>query len=148
VSVPAETALDLLVALLRDGLDFYRFAQHRTQDREVSAAFGLAAEVRGLMLKDLQRAGAIGDPAREQPVPIDDPALRYVALRDRLDATHPESVAAELRRRETTLSQLVETLFKGHPSPGVRRVMKNYFPRVKHCAEMMRRLSHRGDVAA
>lgn len=148
MSVPAETALDLLVALLRDGLDFYRFAQHRTQDREVSAAFGLAAEVRGLMLKDLQRAGAIGDPSREQPVPIDDGNLRYAVLRDRLDGSHPETVAAELRRREAALAQLVETLFKSHPAPGVRRVMKNYFPRVKHCAEMMRRLSHRGDVAA
>ena len=148
MSVPIETALDLLVAQLRDGLDFYRFAQHRTQDREVSAAFGLTAEVRGLMLKDLQRAGAIGDPSREQPIPIDDPAMRYADLCSRLDGTHPELVATELKKREASLAQLVETLFKSHPAPGVRRVMKNYFPRVKHCAEMMRRLSHRGDVAA
>lgn len=148
MSVPIETALDLLVAQLRDGLDFYRFAQHRTQDREVSAAFGLAAEVRGLMLKDLQRAGAIGDPSREQPIPIDDPTMLYADLCNRLDATHPELVATELKKREASLAQLVETLFKSHPAPGVRRVMKNYFPRVKHCAEMMRRLSHRGDVAA
>jgi hypothetical protein len=148
MSTPTETALDVLVAQLRDGLDFYRFAQHRTQDREVSAAFGLAAEVRGLMLKDLQRAGAIADASREQPMALDDANLRYADLRDRLDGTHPEQVANELKRREASLSQLVEMLFKGHPAPGVRRVMKNYFPRVKHCAEMMRRLSHRGDVAA
>lgn len=148
MSAPADTALDLLVALLRDGLDFYRFAQHRTHDREVSAAFGLAAEVRGLILKDLQRAGAIGDASSEQPMPIDDGTLRYAVLCERLDADHPETVAAELRRREAALAQLVETLFKSHPGPGVRRVMKAYFPRVKHVAEMMRRLSHRGDVAA
>jgi hypothetical protein len=148
VTTPADTALDLLVALLRDGLDFYRFAQHRTHDREVSAAFGLAAEVRGLILKDLQRAGAIGDPSSEQPIPLDDGNLRYAVLCERLDADHPECVAAELRRREAALAQLVETLFKSHPAPGVRRVMKNYYPRVKHIAEMMRRLAHRGDVAA
>lgn len=148
MSAPADTALDLLVALLRDGLDFYRFAQHRTHDREVSAAFGLAAEVRGLILKDLQRSGAIGDPSSEQPMPIDDGNLRYAVLCERLDADHPETVAAELRRREAALAQLVETLFKSHPTPGVRRVMKAYYPRVKHVAEMMRRLSHRGDVAA
>lgn len=148
MSVPADTALELLIAQLRDSLDFYRFAQHHTRDREVSAAFGLAAEVRVLLLKDLQRAGAIGDPAHEQPMPVDDAGASYMALRDRLDPEHPESVGVDLRKREAALSQLVETLFKTHPAPGVRRAMKNYFPRVKHCAEMMRRLSHRGEAAA
>lgn len=148
MSVSADTALELLIAQLRDSLDFYRFAQHHTRDREVSAAFGLAAEVRVLLLKDLQRAGVTGDPAREQPMPVDDPSASYAVLRDRLDPDHPESVGIELRTREAALLQLVETLFKGHPSPGVRRAMKSYFPRVEQCAEMMRRLSHRGEAAA
>ncbi len=148
MSVPADTALDLLLAQLRDSLDFYRFAQHHTHDREVSAAFGLAAEVRVLMLKDLQRAGAIGDPAREQPIRS---TIRRRATSRCATASTPTipsrsaTSCASARRRSRSWSRPCS---RRTPSPGVRRAMKNYFPRVKHCAEMMRRLSHRGDVAA
>jgi hypothetical protein len=142
MSVSPDTSIELLVALVREGLDFYRDAQRRTADREAAAAFGVAAEIRALLLKDLQRIGVVADGTGEPPVRLED-ALSYRAARERFDPLRPEGVAVELRKRETALMQLADALFKAHPRPGVRRVLKAYFPRLRHTAEMMRRLSHR-----
>ena len=49
-----QDALDWLVALLRDGRDYYRHAAEHTGDAEVRRAFELAAEARDALLAELR----------------------------------------------------------------------------------------------
>lgn len=147
MALSAQNVADSLAGLLREGLDYYRFAAHRTRDPDVHEAFSYAADARAHLLRELAVAAAIADPATEQPLPVEDPDLGYATLRSQFDPHAPHSQGHALHQRECAVLAHLEALFRKHQSPRVRELMKTYYPQLKRVEEMMWRLSQRRAAA-
>lgn len=146
-----QDALDWLVALLRDGRDYYRHAATHSTDPELQYAFEVAAEARDKLLAQLR-----GLPREEATIATSDDALdrnalpesqRYDLLRRQFDPGHPECQAEALLSRERATLRLVESVFRSHHSMAVRRLMKQYFAALKQGAVIMQRLAQRAHAA-
>lgn len=146
-----QDALDWLVALLRDGRDYYRHAAEHTGDAEVRRAFELAAEARDALLAELRALppDAASIPASDAGVNRDalPETQRYDQLRRQFDPTQPERQAEALLPRERSTLQLVESVFRSHPSMAVRRLMKQSFASLQQGAAIMQRMAQRAHAA-
>ena len=142
-----EDGLAWLVALLRDGREFYAVAEKDTRDGEVREAFRAAAEVRTRLLADLVRAGAVSANPDGEPVAELDADNNYAALRRQFDPRQPAAQGLALHRREAHVLRLIESVFRGNASLPVRAALKHAYPQIKRCAEIMWRLSLRHQAA-
>jgi hypothetical protein len=144
-------SLDWLVAMLREGMAYYRHAAEHVSDPEVARAFGLAARTRGLILSDLRAVGAITEPESVSDtaaaLATAPPQHRYDVLQQQFDPTHPELQAQALVSRELASIRLIESVFRSNPSMAIRRVMKAHFPQVQEVTRVMQRLAHRDQAA-
>ena len=140
-----EDSLGWLVGLLRDGRDFYRFAEQQTVDADAREAFRVAADARESLLDELERAGA--STASNDPVVGMDADQSYAALRRQFDPQMPSAQGLALHRREARVLRLVESVFRANPSLPVRGALKRGYPALKRCAEIMWRLSLRHQAA-
>lgn len=120
-----ERALELVIGMAGEGVDFFRYAEHHEADPVRATQYGHSARQRLRLLKRLQALGLIDDPTREhQPWAIDDPALSYAALRATFGVAAPDDLAEALRVREHTLKHLLARLAREHADPAVRRAMR------------------------
>jgi hypothetical protein len=142
-----EDGLGWLVALLRDGRDYYRFAEQETIEPDTREAFHVAADVRSRLLADLVRAGAIDETSAGQPATDIDADNSYAALRRQFDPQLPALQGLALHRREAHVLRLIESVFRANASLPVRAALKRAYPEIKHCAEIMWRLSLRHQAA-
>lgn len=142
-----EDGLGWLVALLRDGRDYYRFVEQETFDPDAREAFQVAADVRSRVLSDLVRAGTIDEAATDAPTAALDADHGYAALRRQFDPQMPTMQGLALHRREAHVLRLVESVFRANPSLPVRAALKHAYPELKRCAEIMWRLSLRHQAA-
>jgi hypothetical protein len=146
-----QDALDWLVALLRDGRDYYRHAATHAADTELQRAFDVAAEARDKLLSQLRALP--DDEARIAPsdATLDRNAVpenqRYDLLRRQFDPAHPEFQAEALLLRERATLQWVESVFRSHDSMAVRRLMKRHYPALQQGAAIMQRLAQRAHAA-
>src|SRR5688572_6488004 len=124
--VPLD-ALDWLVALLRDGRDYYRHAAEHTADAEIRHAFDVAAEARDRLLADLRAL-----PPSEAAIAPSDASInrrdvpegqRYDLLRRQFDPLRAAHQAEALIGREHATLRLAESVFRSHDSFAVRRLM-------------------------
>ena len=140
-----EDSLGWLIGLLRDGRDYYRFAEQQTLDPDAREAFQVAADARTKLLDELERAGA--GTASNGPVVATDADQSYDALRRQFDPQMPSAQGMALHRREARVLRLVESVFRANPSLPVRGALKRAYPELKRCAEIMWRLSLRHQAA-
>jgi hypothetical protein len=148
--IPQES-LDWLVDLLRDGRDYYRHAAEHTGDAEVRRAFGVAAEARDALLAELRALPPETAAIAASDAGVSRNALpetqRYDQLRRQFDPAQPERQADALLPRERSTLNLVESVFRSHPSTAVRRLMKQYFASLQQGAAIMQRLAQRARAA-
>ena len=146
-----QDALDWLVALLRDGRDYYRHAAMHAADAELQHAFELAAEARDKLLAQLRAL-----PREEATIAPSDDALdrnalpesqRYDLLRRQFDPGHPDAQAEALLPRERATLRLAESVFRSHHSMAVRRLMKAHYKSLQQSAAIMQRLAERAHAA-
>jgi len=142
-----EDGIGWLVSLLRDGCEFYTFAERDTHDPEVREAFRVAVEVRTRLLSDLARAGATGVTPAAQPAAALDADNGYAALRRQFDPQQPAAQGLALHRREAHVLRLIESVFRANSSLPVRAALKHAYPQIKRCAEIMWKLSLRHQAA-
>ena len=120
-------SLDWLVAMLREGMAYYRHAAEHVSDPEVARAFELAARTRGLILSDLSAMGAITEPESTAQtaaaLATAPPQHRYDVLQQQFDAIHPEHQAQALVSRELASIRLIERC-SFQSSMAILRVMK------------------------
>jgi hypothetical protein len=119
-------AFELLVALLHEGLDFYRYAQRRVAPLALRRRFERSAEWRRNLLHELHRVGAADDPARAAPWPVTDAESSYRALCEDFDAARLEACAGQLAARSAASRVLLETCLEQHPTPRVRALLQPY----------------------
>ena len=147
MALTTQHVADSLAGLLRDGLDYYRFAAHHTPDPSVHEAFCYAADSRAPLLRERAAGPAIADADCDQPAGASDPDLGYTGLRAQFDPNAPHCQGVALHERECAVLAHLEALFRKHQSPRVRELMKMYYPQLKRVEEMMMRLSKRPAVA-
>lgn len=142
-----ENGLPALVALLREGRDYYRFAAGEVRDTEVALVFGYAADCRARLLEALVAARLLQhtSPAH-QPPPLAD-GQGYALLRGQFDPAHPQAQAAALLQRERHLLRLVEAVFRTEGSLAARRALKDAYPHLHRTAVILQRLAQRRAAA-
>lgn len=139
------TPISLLQDTLRlidAGTVYFRFASAHAADPEVRDAFAIAAELRALLRRDLATVG----PAHGTDTDAE-PSAVYTRLKAQFDPHHPYTQGAALHALEQALLRRLEQLFRSHPSPGVRRVVKSAYPGMRRSVETMRRLAQRAAAA-
>lgn len=143
-----ENGLPALVALLREGRDYYRFAADAVRDVEVSQVYGYAAACRTRLLEALVAARLLQhtSPGAHEPTPPAD-GQGYVLLRGQFDPIHPEAQAAALVQRERHLLRLVEAVFRTEGSLAARRALKDAYPHLRRTAAILQRLALRRAAA-
>ena len=139
--------LESLVALARDGLDFFRHAQHTVDDTDVASVFASAADLRAMLLRDLHGAGAIPDPAALPAWPLSDGGLSYASLRAHLGANDRGVLAAGLLVREHALLALLARAFREQNAIDVRRLVKAYHGILRRAPETWHRLAQQQAAA-
>lgn len=137
-----DSNLDLMAALVGEGLNFLRFAQHHVEDLNVANAMCAAADRRAELLEALYDAGAIDDPTSEQPWSLADAALSYRRLLDEFDGQNPGLIGLALFRREQALRHLLELSFAEQPEFKVRRILKGYVPDLERHAKTWLHMWH------
>lgn len=142
-----EDGLQWLVSLLRDGRDYYAFAECETDEPETREAFRVAAQARSILLDELVRAGAIERQPPGSPSPELDADHGYAPLRRQFDPQLPALQALALHRREAHVLRLMESVFRANSSLPLRSALKRGYPELKRCAETMWRMSLRHQAA-
>lgn len=141
----ARTSIDVMAALLDQGVRFFRLAQNFVQDPEAMDAFRTAADVRALLLNDLRATGLVSNDAAAMQLPE---ALGYDNLRQRFDPAQPALIAPELLQRETAMQSLIDRVFRESENFKVRRLMQNCVKLFRRDAQIWTRLARRNSRAA
>jgi hypothetical protein len=149
MTLKPNTSLDALVATLRDGVRFFRDAEHDSATRaSIATAYRQAAELRGVMLADLQKLGFIDGTRDGETIGSPDTGeLSYAELAARRRSQGDASIADELRRRELGLLQLMGHVLREHGNLALRRMLKASVPPVSRLVEAWRRLGLRAHAA-
>lgn len=142
-----ENGMPSLVALLREGRDYYLFAAQEVQDAEVAEAFRYAAACRTQLLEGLVAARVLQRTSPEHALPPVADDIGYARLRGQFDPRHPETQGLALFERERHLLRLVEAVFRSDSSLPARRALKDAYPHLAKMVEILRRLARRREAA-
>ena len=148
MTLKPNTSLDVFVATLRDGCRFFHDAERDAATRRVVVpAYRDAAELRKMMLSDLQRMGYIEETMADELWTPELGDNSYESLIARRQQDGDASIADELRRRELALLQVMGHVLRDHDDLALRRMLKASVPLVSRLVEAWRRLGLRAHAA-
>lgn len=147
MTLSKDRVMPELVAMLREGRDFYLYAQQETLDSELAAVFGFAAQTRQRLLDSLVEAKVLLHTSPEHIVPPLPADIGHSRLTKQFDRHHPEVLAHALLDREQRLLSVLGFVFQTETSLAVKRAIKDQYAMFTRGAEMLKRFARRYEAA-
>ena len=141
-----SASLSDLVQALNDGIDFYRHAAEKTEEKELAEFFQRMSYLKKTIASDLNAEIAIeGEKPTQSGSFVGGLRKTYADLKARMGDATPQYIA-ELEEHEDRLLTASREAALQDKSSKVRELALLYFPEIERMHSDMRRLKHGGTL--